>query len=190
MASLLTMMAELERRPKPTDEELAGLVRSWSLNTAVTLTYDDAVRRVQQFYSTSTAGTRMTAVDLRKPVLPTDQGVGEAYGGACPWPECSCTHTYPCVKGWIQEQADVLTQEELEYGAKLRAEADRRGLSLQQGLAWGAEYFRKRFGPPAPAGSRVIPCPRCRGEQAGIMGERGVSHDYRQHQLRKRGAHR
>lgn len=79
----------------------------------------------------------------------------------CPWPECRCTHTDGCVRGWID--AD---EEEPEIG----------------------ENGRPRTRPDGTVITHLItkPCPRCRPEAAEALNDPMLTHGQQLAKIRRR----
>lgn len=187
-SEILTLVYEQDGRKAPSGTELTNLIKSWRLHVGASVTSaEQALARVREFYADG--GKFMKPMDLRpKPVVrrPADQGIGQATGRACPWPdECGCAHTWPCVAGWITVDADGFRPGELERGAQLRRDAAQRGLGAMQALLWAGNILRDEFGPPPAAGALAAPCPNCRAEQSMIINEEG-SRDAAMIRLRKR----
>jgi hypothetical protein len=186
-AEVIGLIYDGDSRNAPDQQEMARLIASWRTHCGVGVKdLAEAKARITEYYGKG--GRFMKPYDLaRRSRIPADQGTRQAVDRACPWPECSCTHTYPCRNGWMEVDSDGFRPGELARGSQLRREAAQRGLSPLEALRWAGNILINEFGQPPAAGALAAPCPRCRGEQAGILEETGVSRDCRAHQLRKRG---
>ena len=195
-------IADHDRTRRPDGDELKQRVNTLRLQLGVSVPdVETGLARVREYYAAG--GTWMKPMDLRPQVVkraPSDQGVEGAYGGECPWPDCPCTHKYPCVKGWLDVDPDGFRPGEAARGAELRALASERwnpwnengtlnGGAAMRGLMWAGGILRQEFGSPPPSGAaKVTPCPNCREQQHKILTDAGNTRDQALGKLRHRRA--
>lgn len=181
-------IADSNRTRRPDGEELALQIRALRLHCGVTVPdVETGLARVREYYANG--GTWMKPVDLRpKPTRrgPADQGLEGAFGGECPWPDCVCTHRWPCVKGWLDVDPDGFRPGEAARGAELRVLSSH--MRLPEALAWAGGILKQEFGSPPPSGAKVTPCPECRPDQHEILTSSSNSRDQALGKLRHRKA--
>lgn len=183
-------IADQDRTRRPAGDELKQRVQSLRLHVGVTVPdLETGLERVKDFYLQG--GRFMKPVDLRPKLVkraPADQGLEGAFGGTCPWPDCVCTHKWPCVKGWMDVDPDGFRPGEAARGAELRALAAERGMPAMRALLWAGGILKQEFGSPPPSGAKVAPCPNCREQQHKIMNDARNTRDQALGKLRHRKA--